>query len=192
MIGSTIKAIIFDYFGVICSDEYWRFVKEDRNMGAAFGQLANAVNLGQMPWRDFIATVAQKTGQSVEAVSELYKTERIDPQVMGYVAQLRKKGYKTAILTNAHHEFLEPVMVATKLNDLFDVIVISSREGIIKPAPEIFALTLQRLGVTPAEAIHIDDIQRHVEAAQAAGLHGIYYQNFEQMKRAVEALLHQP
>src|SRR5581483_11274539 len=97
-----IKAVIFDFFGVICSDEYWHFVKADRNGMSNFHELANSVNLGELTWQDFIHIVAKETGRSPAVVRQLYESEHIHPGVLAYVAQLHTK-YKTGLLTNAHH-----------------------------------------------------------------------------------------
>ena len=55
------------------------------------------------------------------------------------------------------------------------MIVYSSEEGRLKPQPEIYQRTLQRLGVTRSEAIFVDDMQRNVDAAAALGIHGIVF-----------------
>lgn len=186
-----VKAIIFDYFGVVCSDEYWNIVKEDKNLKhGVFHELSNQVNLGQISWEDFITNIAQKTGRSVDEMQSLYKSQRIQPSMVAYIAQLHKQ-YKTALLSNAHYEFLEPIITAAQLDELFDTIVMSSRVGVVKPSAEIYNFALRKLGVKPTEAIMIDDMTRHVEGARAVGMQAIYYENFGQMKRDLDKLLHE-
>lgn len=183
-----IKAIIFDYFGVIYSDDYWRFVREDKNMSGSFHELSNKVNLGTISWKEFVETVASKTGKQAEEVHELYKSERIDPRMVSYVAGLHKS-YKTALLTNAHYQFLEPVIKEARLDHVFDVVVLSSRVGIIKPNPRIFDYTLDKLGVASDEVVFIDDIMRNVEAAREQGIKSLLYTDFDSMKRELKSLL---
>ncbi|MBW2583665.1 MAG: HAD-IA family hydrolase, partial [Deltaproteobacteria bacterium] len=48
-------------------------------------------------------------------------------------------------------------------------------EGMIKPDPAAFKLTLERLGVEPGEAVFIDDTPEHVEAARKLGIQGIIF-----------------
>jgi putative hydrolase of the HAD superfamily len=78
------------------------------------------------------------------------------------VRQIRGAGYKTAMLTK-----LFPV------DELFDVIVDSSKVGMRKPDPEIYLLTCRRLGVAPERCLFIDDLLCNVEAAQALGMQTI-------------------
>jgi len=56
------------------------------------------------------------------------------------------------------------------LSDRFDVFVESSVEGLRKPDPRIYTLTCERLGVTPSEAVFLDDIGSNLKAARALGM----------------------
>lgn len=183
-----IKAVIFDFFGVICSDEYWNLVKQDRNTPSEFSKLADDVNLGDISWQDFLEKVAEETDEDIEQVRRTYESERIDVRVMKLVEQLHEK-YKTAIVTNAHYEFFDPLVSRANLRRFFDNITISSREGVIKPNPKIFEHTLEKLGVKPEEAIFIDDISRNCDAAKAVGMQAIWYRGFPQMTSDLEKLL---
>lgn len=183
-----IKAIIFDYFGVICSDEYWNLVKVDKNVSSDFLNIANKVNLGQLHWRDFMQHIAERTGKSFEEVKSMYEKERINPEMIQLINELRGR-FKIGLITNAHHEFLEPILHNAGLDRLFDSIIISSRVGHIKPDSHIFELALAELGVKPAETIFIDDIERNTLAANGLGLYGIRYSDFAQLRNDLGAFL---
>jgi epoxide hydrolase-like predicted phosphatase len=184
----VIKAIIFDYFGIISSDEYWQSIKADKSMEEDFRGLSYDVNLGKLHWIDFVTQIAKSTGQSPDEIATLYKDQRLNPQVLAFINQLHKD-YKTALLTNAHHEFLRPVIAKFHLERLFNEIVISSEVGMLKPNPAIFQYLLTKLGVSAGEAIFIDDIPQNSQAAAAIGLHAIIYKDFGQMKLEVEHMI---
>lgn len=183
-----IKAIIFDYFGVISSDDYWKFVKADKNMENNFQQLAADVNLGKISWQKLVDETAARIGKSTQEVDAMFASQRINPAMLALIAQLHKS-YKTALLTNANHEFLEPIIKEAGLSELFDVVTMSSHIGATKPEAQIFHHTLEQLGVKPEGAIFIDDVLRNVEGAKALGMQAIYYQDFGQMKRDLEKVL---
>ena len=70
-----IKAILFDFYGVICSDDYWQKVKRDSataGRGEEVGQLGRAVNLGQIDWPQYLKRVARDLGQPESVVEENY------------------------------------------------------------------------------------------------------------------------
>ncbi len=186
----VIKAVLFDYFGVISSDEYWRYVREDKNMQAGFHELSDQVNRGKISWQDFEAIVAERTGTSRRAVHAMYEQARIDPRVLAYAHDLHET-YKTALVTNAHHEFLDPIVSSAHLSNVFDQIILSSRIGATKPQPRIYEVTAQTLGVMPEECIFIDDIGRNVDGAEAVGMHGVLYQDLVTCKSVVKKILKQ-
>ena len=58
------------------------------------------------------------------------------------------------------------------LSHWFAEVVTSAAEGVAKPDPRIYTLTLERLGVEPARALHVGDEPVYDEqGARAAGMH---------------------
>src|SRR5579862_7419287 len=89
------------------------------------------------------------------------------------VRQIRDAGYKTALLTNISREGEAIFRNLFPVDELFDVIVDSSKVGLRKPDPAIYQLTCERLGVTPERCLFIDDLLCNVEAASALGMQTI-------------------
>lgn len=185
-----IKAIVFDFFGVICSDNYWSYGRADAQSAGVFRNNAEEMNLGEISWSDFVEKIANATKTSADEVKELYRSERIDPRMVNWIADLHSR-YKTGLITNAHHEFLDTLLAKSHLDKHLDSIVVSSRIGVMKPNPAIFETCTEQLGVAPNETIFIDDLDQHVAAAQAIGMQAFRFDNFEQAKTQVQALLYQ-
>lgn len=183
-----IKAVIFDFFGVICSDEYWHFVKADRQAKGVFRDYTDEVNSGEISWADFIKKIASATHTSPEEVRDMYKTERIDPRMVDLIADLHKN-YKTGLITNAHHEFIEPLLQKSHLRRHLDSVVVSSRIGAVKPDPKIFKMCLDELQVEPDEAVYFDDLDRHVAGARELGIQAVRFDGYQQGRKALEQLL---
>ncbi|MFN2581792.1 MAG: HAD family hydrolase [Candidatus Dormibacteria bacterium] len=89
------------------------------------------------------------------------------------VRQVKNAGYKTALLTNISRDGEAMWRGLMPVDDLFDVVVDSSKVGLRKPDPRIYELTCQRLGVTPDRCLFIDDLACNVDAASALGMHAI-------------------
>ena len=90
------------------------------------------------------------------------------------VRQLKKDGYQTAIITNNIAEFKDLWRALIPVDELFDLVVDSSTEGVRKPDPEMFRLALSRLGEIPPErSVFLDDYDSNVNAAVSLGIHGI-------------------
>ena len=57
------------------------------------------------------------------------------------------------------------------MDELFDGVVISGIVGIRKPAPEIYALGAERIGLPPEACVFVDDLPLQPQAGARAG-HG--------------------
>ena len=64
-------------------------------------------------------------------------------------------------MTNCYLETQRPRIAAAGLTDYFQAIVVSEEVGYRKPAPEIFHIALQQLGVTASETLCIGDSLEH-------------------------------
>jgi putative hydrolase of the HAD superfamily len=106
-----------------------------------------------------------------------------------YAALRRERGLRFALCTNNVREW-EPLW-RTKLpiDDVFEVVVDSAFVGTRKPEPEIYAITLERLGLPAAACVFVDDLEVNVEAAREAGMRGIVYRDTAQAITELDALL---
>jgi putative hydrolase of the HAD superfamily len=89
------------------------------------------------------------------------------------VRQIRDAGYRTALLTNISSEGEAIFTKLFPVDELFEVVVDSSKVGMRKPDPAIYQLTCARLGVAPDRCLFIDDLLCNVEAADALGMQTI-------------------
>jgi putative hydrolase of the HAD superfamily len=87
--------------------------------------------------------------------------------------RLRDQRYRTALITNNAKELAPLWRAKFPVDAIFDEVVDSSAVGFRKPEAEIFELTLERLEVSAAEAVLLDDMEVNV-AARALGLHAIH------------------
>ena len=97
----------------------------------------------------------------------------INQTVVACARDLRAGGIRTALVTNNAAEFREGWRNSIPVEELFDVIVDSSEEGVRKPDPRIFERTLERLGVEPARSVFLDDYHGNVSAAESLGIKGV-------------------
>jgi putative hydrolase of the HAD superfamily len=87
--------------------------------------------------------------------------------VAAAVARLRSLGLALAVVSNWDCALPEHLAAA---GIVVDAVVTSAEAGAPKPAPRIFELALERLGVAPARALHVGDRPADEEGARAAGL----------------------
>lgn len=82
--------------------------------------------------------------------------QKINSQVIKMLQELRKRGLEIGLVSNCSAEETDGLFLCS-LFPLIDVMVLSYREGLSKPQPEIYELACQRLGIHPSEAIFIGD-----------------------------------
>ncbi|HWH44588.1 MAG TPA: HAD family phosphatase [Thermoleophilaceae bacterium] len=111
--------------------------------------------------------------------------------LISYMAGLRARGIRTALLTNNVREW-EPLWRAKlAVDDIFEVVVDSAFVGMRKPEPEIYTLTLERIGggIEAGDCVFLDDLTVNVEAANDAGMRGVLFESTEQSIAAIETEL---
>jgi FMN phosphatase YigB (HAD superfamily) len=101
----------------------------------------------------------------------------INRELADYVSLLREESYKIACLSNGTDEWTLRVIEDHNLLSLFDEIIISGNLGIVKPQPDIYIQTLNKLNVAPEETIFVDDRQVNVDAAQKLGISSLLFNN---------------
>ena len=75
------------------------------------------------------------------------------------------------------------------IDELFELVVDSAFVGMRKPDPEIYALTVARLGVPAERCLFVDDIELNCAAAREAGMHAVLYRNNAQAIPEIRAAL---
>ncbi len=122
--------------------------------------------------------------EAIEA-SAIYRkkyveSERAIPGTIELLHRLRSLGIKIAVITNNAVEEQMRKICKCGFEGLIDVLVISEEVGISKPHPEIFQITLERLGCEAHETIMIgDSIEYDVEGAMGLDIRAIWVNNFK-------------
>ena len=112
------------------------------------------------------------------------------PGIYDVMKDLKDRGYQLYCLTNWSHETFPIVKeVHARLFELFDGIVVSGEEKMVKPNPEIYNLLLGRYNLNASESVFIDDRQRNVDGANQVGIQGILFTGSNNLKEQLAQLL---
>jgi putative hydrolase of the HAD superfamily len=102
----------------------------------------------------------------------------VPPGTRTALEALRQASFKIGVVSNSEGG-IAALLDAVGLDDLFDTVVDSAREGVRKPDPEIFRRACARVGVAPGAALYAGDIPSvDVDGARAAGLQAILIDPF--------------
>lgn len=155
------KRILFARHGVEFHDEDQRAV-----FGAA--ELASATYFTHrfgLPRSEIPAIRAEY----MAIVHELFlRPVEINPGAVELVLRL-SGAIPLGLASNTRRSLVDEVLAGTPFADRFDAIT-AGDEATPKPAPDIYLLSCERLGVDPADAVALEDSPLGVAAAKAAGM----------------------
>lgn len=127
-------------------------------------------------FRAFAARIGVRDDAMAEALTRVHMAE-IKKQVthLGHHPEVleRLRGrMRLAVCSNfSHGETAREVLADAGLARHFDAIVISDEVGLRKPRAEIFEAVAERLGLDPAEILHVgDNLEADVGGASAVGM----------------------
>jgi putative hydrolase of the HAD superfamily len=190
-------AVLCDLDGVI---RHWPATGDvERAHGLPPGSLAiaafspsrlNPAITGQITdaqWRAAVASdlgavcgSAERARAAVNAWSAL--EPRTDPRVLAWLAQARQ-AVPVVLVTNATTR-LEEDLARQGLSDVADLVVSSARLGVAKPDPRFYARAAAQAGVPAGRCLFIDDTAANAAAASAAGMTGVHYRQFDDLRGA--------
>jgi epoxide hydrolase-like predicted phosphatase len=203
----AVKAVVSDVGGVleVVDDDTWpgQLVArwEDRQrlprgtFGAAIDEDADTlVTTGQVTeaqvrsmYQGALGLDAEQADQLMAEMWDAYCGE-LDLALRDFVAGLRPR-FTTAILSNSADGARREEQRRFGFEDLVDTVIYSHEVGLAKPDPAIYALTCERLGVSPSEVVFLDDNAASVEAAKGCGWQAILHRNTADSIRAITGIL---
>ena len=102
------------------------------------------------------------------------------------VRALHDRAVPLYAITNFGLEFWAGFRPEQPIFDLFEDILVSGTEKMVKPDAAIYALAIERFDVDPAQCLFIDDRIENVRGAEAAGMHGHVFQDAETLRAELE------
>jgi 2-haloacid dehalogenase len=109
------------------------------------------------------------------------------PGMADLVRDLADAGIRLLGLTNWPAETFHLAQPAAPAIGLLEDVLVSGREGVAKPDPAIFALLVERYGLDPARTVFVDDAERNVTAAAAAGFDAIRFDSADELRAQLVA-----
>jgi epoxide hydrolase-like predicted phosphatase len=206
----VIRALISDFGGVLTTPVIECFLAYQRESGIELEQLGVAMaavmeqdagrhplfalEKGEITEEEFVGRLGTELGHDLGTMRSVY-FDNLHPNepMIDYMRALRRRGdLRLALLTNNVREW-EPLWRAKlpEVDELFEVIVDSAFVGMRKPDPQIYTLTLARMGggLRAEECVFLDDIEVNCEAARALGMTAVQFVSSDQAIADLDAVL---
>lgn len=187
----TIKAVIFDFDGLILdteSNEYYAHFEMFRQFG---------VELPIQEWGKCIGTSAsafdvyayleQLVGYKVDREKlnfdrqalfiKRMSEEQVRPGVRDYLLSAQALGLRIGLASSSPRAWVTGYMETHRLTRFFETIRTKEDVAVVKPNPELYQKALADLGVLPNEAIAFEDSPNGSLAAKRAGMYCVVVPN---------------
>ncbi|MFQ3566997.1 MAG: beta-phosphoglucomutase [Aggregatilineales bacterium] len=178
-----VRAFLFDLDGVIAdTTEYhyrsWKRLAEEEGLpftradNEALRGLSRRASLNQLLREQPVdeataqAWMARKNAYFSAYLEQMTSTDLL-PGVVQLIDEARAYGLKTAVASSSQNA--KRVLERLGVLDRFDVVGDAFCVANTKPAPDIFLWVLERLSVSPNEAVVFEDAEVGVAAARSAG-----------------------
>ena len=198
---SKIKNIVFDFGGVLIDWNprylYRSYFAGDEERMEWFLQ-----NVCTYPWniqmdggKPFAEGVAELTAlhpEWAEAIG-VYHTrwaEMIGGEVEGtasLIKRLKAAGYRVFGLTNWSMETYPLIRDNYEVFSLFEGVVVSGEEHLLKPDEKIYRCLLERYSLEAAESVFLDDNADNVAGAEAVGMEAVRFVDAQQAEAELKS-----
>lgn len=185
------EAVIFDMDGVLIDSEPVHYEIENR----LFDQLG--ITVSDEAHRNYLGTSAEFMYADLKSrfglpgtVNELmqfgesftcdyFRQQQVlnlNEGVLPLLKEMKLAGMKLAVATSSSPEVAKVLLDRCEITSYFDAIVTTSEAGKSKPAPDVYLLAAQKIGIVPSNCIVFEDSPNGLSAAKSAGMYCIAVQ----------------
>lgn len=196
-----IRNIVFD-IGNVLTDFRWKEFLEDKGFDESMIRRIAKASVESPLWKEIDRGVWDREKLMREFI-------KLDPEIekelrMAYdnvhgmvtrrayaipwIKELKNKGYQVYYLSNFSDKAYVECAEALDFLPYADGGILSYREKMVKPDPQIYLLLLERYGLKAEECVFLDDTAVNVEAAKALGFSGIVFKTKEQAESELALL----
>ena len=207
-----IKAVLFDFGGVITQSPFEAFTRYEKAVGAPEGIIRkiNSANPNENAWAQM-----ERNEVSIDQFCELFEQEAvaagfalsgqsvlqclsgdIRPQMVTALKVLKdniRVGCITNNMKSGHGSGMsrteDQASAVAEVMTLFEVVIESAKVGLRKPDPRIYQLACERMEIDPIEAVYLDDLGINCKPAAALGMSAIKVVDPDVAIQALEQLV---
>lgn len=182
-----IKNVVFDFGNVLLKTSpkylYNKIFEDKERMDFFLREVCNP------EWNSTL-DAGKKYKHATEELAQTYPEfreeiiahdQRFEEMILGEIIENTelisklKENYRVFGLTNWPYEKYEVIKNKYSFINNLEGVVVSGREGVIKPNPEIYNILINRYAVNPTQSVFIDDLEDNVRTASEFGFQTILY-----------------
>lgn len=198
--SNSILAVVFDMDGTLIEAKDWHYLALNEALAIFGEEISREEHLGEfdgLPTKVKLSMLQKQNRlpRHLHPIVSAIKQERtlryVGSQAFPRVEQLlmmswlKARGLKLAVATNSIRSSAETMLSSVGLLSFLDVLVTNEDVRNSKPDPEMYVLTVTRLGLKPENCLVIEDHDYGVEAAVNAGCRVFKVDSVDQLDRTL-------
>lgn len=185
------EAVIFDMDGVLIDSQPYHYkadidtmseygVFEDEKFYEAFAGTTTQDRMKTIKEMfSLTADIEEMTARREQMILDIIRNEEVCAikGIPEMLISIKSKGIKTAVASSSSYELINMILAKLGIMNYFDSIAsgVDVKRG--KPAPDVFLLAAERIGVPPYKCVVVEDSENGIKAAIAARMTAIGYIN---------------
>lgn len=169
------EVLMEDFLSNVCTDA-WN-LEQDR--GRPWSEAVVSLSAEHPYCRELIRAYDERWEEMVPDVI---------PGTPDILRELKERGVPLYAITNFSAEKFLLTRRRFDFFDLFDGIVVSGDERVIKPDPAIYRRLIDRYGLLAEKCLFIDDNAANVAGAEAVGMHAHHFTSADRLRGVLEGL----
>lgn len=198
-----IKNIIFDIGNVLAHFRWSEYLHYDRGFDWDMVERIGKASVRCELWAEFDRGVLTEeevvqcfVDRDPEIEKELHHAfDHVEGIVVPYdyaktwIQGYKDRGFRVWFLSNFSNKCETQCPDSLSFMPLMDGGILSYKEGMVKPNPEIYKRLLERYDLKAEESIFIDDTVINIEEAERQGIHGVVFKTREQAAAEVDKII---
>lgn len=183
---AKIAAVIFDMDGVLIDAKDWHFEALNKALalfGYSISRFDHLVTYDGLPTRRKLEMLSLERGLPAQLHAFINQLKQDYTMEMIYtrckpmfqheyaLARLHADGYRLALASNSVRATVDLMMERAALKPYLELVLSNQDVTKAKPDPEMYSVTIQRMGLQPGQCLVVEDNQNGIKAAEAAGAH---------------------
>ena len=186
------EVIISGYHGVEKLLEHQYAIPEEKFEKQRLSKNEVFLNLmrGNLSEEEYLEELLQGTNWNISIdqlkIAIRSNLNRPVPGTMKIVGEL-KGNYQLILLSDYVREWMEYIEARNEDLKIFDKKIFSYNIGTTKSEVQTFETVLEQTGIVADETLFIDDYEKNVKNAEAVGIHGIVFENADQLRKTLSS-----
>ena len=181
--------VIFDCFGVLCERVSSVFLSrhcDKETINRLEKTLIIDGDMGKLTRAEFMSALSNETGLSVDEIEKEYKSLSIPHDKLYPIIEKIREFADVALLSNAFFGHAEMIIDGLGIRRLFDKLVLSCNEKMIKPDPKFYELCRDSFGKEYDEVYMVDDTDANLVPLADIGIIPIKYIDHTSVETALK------